>query len=453
MVGVGDGMLARKMLLAATCVGLPLAIGGCVADLFGDRALVYNQEAANGSDQAILTNIVRASLGRPLQFTQFTTVTGIASESLSLAGVIPFAVHRPTTVGAQATFMPSVGLSGGPNFTVVDLSTQEFYQGITSGIETQLLKYYLDQAGLSPTVLLPLLISDIFITTTSPTQPTIQTQTPGTVENFANFSEALEELIALGLNAEPDDKPTAESPALTETDAKDPKLLASLASGAAAGNTTLDLKRYEVADSITKNKDPNLVKSEYNNLKRNGNFIYFRLEKKSSKYRYCFSGETVEQARDALGLPELPLHYPIRIGKKTLLINIDKPDLCGSAPAPSASDTTQGTAQKVTENLKITTRSVQEIILFLGDIVRSGVPLDVYSTPQSGPGITVFSATEQPPAGPNVSATVDGRTYYVSVDATGQNMSSRVIQLVADLLALHSSAKNLPAPNVISVVP
>jgi hypothetical protein len=429
-------MLAQKMLLAATCVGLPLAIGGCVADLFGDRAVVYNQEAANGSDQAILTNIVRASLGRPLQFTQFTTVTGIASESLSLAGVIPFAVHRPTTVGAQATFMPSVGLSGGPNFTVVDLSTQEFYKGITSPIETQLLKYYLDQGAFNPTAVLFLLVSEITIIGPTPAQVFCS------VEHFHDCSDALTELIALGLNFESVDAPIPESPALSERDAKDPKLLASLASGAAAGNATLDLKRYEVPDSITKSKDLNLDKSEYDSLKHNRNSIYFRLEKKTSKYIGCFSPEKVQQVQKALSLPAFPLHFALTAGAKTTVVTFDKSNLCGAPQgAPKAAEVT------------FSTRSVQEIILLLGDSLRGSVSLPVFETPQGGPEITVFRAREQPPGGPSISTTVDGRTYYVSVDATGNDMSSRVIQLIADLIALHSSAKDLPAPNVISVVP
>jgi hypothetical protein len=74
---------------------LALIPGGCVADIFGERAVSYNQEAATNKDKTILTNIIRASRGRPLQFTDLTTVSGTASQSLSIAGVFPFAVRRP----------------------------------------------------------------------------------------------------------------------------------------------------------------------------------------------------------------------------------------------------------------------------------------------------------------------------------------------------------------------
>jgi hypothetical protein len=40
----------------------------------------------------------------------------------------------------------------------------------------------------------------------------------------------------------------------------------------------------------------------------------------------------------------------------------------------------------------------------------------------------------------------------VAVDPSGaKNTSSRIMQLVSDLLALQSSAKNLPAPNLIAI--
>jgi hypothetical protein len=100
---------------------------------------------------------------------------------------------------------------------------------------------------------------------------------------------------------------------------------------------------------------------------------------------------------------------------------------------------------------------VEEIIMFLGEIVREQAPprpqLRVLETPGSLVGARVlFSASEEPPPGPSISATVDGHTFYVEVDATGKNMSSRVIQLLAELIALHNSAKDLPAPNVITVI-
>jgi hypothetical protein len=428
-------------LLRHAHIVLPLLIGGCVADLFGERATSYNQEAAANKDRTILTNIVRASLGRPLQFTDITTVSGTASQSLSLAAVFPFAVHRPTTIGAQDTFSPTISLSGGPTFSIANLSTKEFYQGILSPIETTLLGYYLNEDEYPPTVLLPLIISSIIYTVPGSNIQNKIPNRPDTTDFLkSDFNQALTELLAIGLTAEQVNKPIAQSPALTEREAKEPRLLASLASGAAAGNTTLDLKRYDVA----KKDDPNLSEAEYGNIKNNK--IYYRLEKKNQTYRFCFDSLILNKHLEALKLT-LPTPVPLIHDRPELDIFLDKQHLCGAkipaGPVPTA---------KISENMIFQPRSVEGIILFLGDILRNKSKPEVFKHTNNANTTVLFTASEDPPGVPSISASVDGHTYYVSVDNTGKNMSSRVIQLLSELIALHNSAKDLPAPNVITVI-
>ena len=44
-------------------------------------------------------------------------------------------------------------------------------------------------------------------------------------------------------------------------------------------------------------------------------------------------------------------------------------------------------------------------------------------------------------------------TYYVAGDPNGKDdYSSQVMQIVTDLLALQSSAKNIPSPGVLTVI-
>jgi hypothetical protein len=253
----------RLDFLRGFCIASSLLMLGCVADLFGDRAAFYNQEAATNKDRTILTNIVRASLGSPLQFTELTTVSGTASQSLSLATVFPFAVHRPPTVGQSSTISLSMSLSGGPTFSVANLSSKEFYSGILTPLSTQMMAYYLSEGRYPLHVLLPLVISEI-IYGRKPKQYRI----PNTVSNSEQFYDAFNGLRALGLTVEPVTEAVAESPALTEEEAKNPDLLGRLASGITTGSTTLDLKRYNVVDpSKEDNKDPNFSKSEYDKLK------------------------------------------------------------------------------------------------------------------------------------------------------------------------------------------
>jgi hypothetical protein len=431
-----------------TSIALPLLIAGCVADIFGQRAVDYNTEADLNKDKAILTNIVRASLGRPLQFTELTTVSGTASASLSLAGTFPFAVHRPPSVGQFDTFSPTISLSGGPTFSVANLSTKEFYSGMLAPLEMQIIAYYLEQ-GYPPQRLLPLVISNI-------TYGPKNIRKNNDARSFDPFYSALNGLLALNLTTEKLSEPIAESPVLSEKDAKDPKLLASLASGAAVGNATLDLKRYDVPSDLAHAKDPNLSSTEYKQLKATNQSIYFRLEKQSVKYRFC-----VDAAEANITLPHLiymdwqPNPDPNSHGELVPVsgseVYIPEESQCG---AKSQGDNTQpDISLKGLENFKLQPRSVMEIIAFLGDIVKFGKVIKLFETTLARePTITLFTASEQVPSGSTISATVDAKTYYVEVDPYGNNMSSRVLELVAELIALHSSAKDLPAPNVITVI-
>ena len=61
-----------------------LQLGGCaVVDQYSGRAVGFNLEAEQATQQALLLNIVRASHRRPMQFTSVQSITGIASANLT----------------------------------------------------------------------------------------------------------------------------------------------------------------------------------------------------------------------------------------------------------------------------------------------------------------------------------------------------------------------------------
>src|ERR1700757_3767161 len=69
---------ARAAVLAAAV----LVLAGCtVVDRFSGRAVEYNLQAEQAQEQALLLNIVRASMRRPMQFTSLQSITGTASAS------------------------------------------------------------------------------------------------------------------------------------------------------------------------------------------------------------------------------------------------------------------------------------------------------------------------------------------------------------------------------------
>jgi hypothetical protein len=356
------------------------------------------------------------------------------------------------------TLSPSISLSGGPTFSVANLSTKEFYSGILNSIPTQEVADYLNE-GYPPEILLPLVISDI---TFGPKErPLLRLSNNLNLSGFDYFYSALNRLIAIGLSAEALDKPMAESPVLTEKDARNPKLLATLASGTAAGNTALDLKRYKLAKPTDPaNTDPNLLPAEYDQLKRSGDFIYFRLEKKNTRYVFCLDQLKLKKSLEESGRTlststKITLLFRPGPGGKAVPntntdVLIDETFLCGTNVRGEAG-TEPSKSLKGFQNLRFSTRSVAGIISFLGEVVHSNEALTVFKTPQGG-AQTLFSASEQVPPGPSISATVDSHTYYVKVDSSGEDRSSQVLELLAELIALNNSSKDLPAPNVITVI-
>jgi hypothetical protein len=96
-----------------------------------------------------------------LQFTDISTVTGTALAQGSLSAEIPIRIGGTSFVAPQILNLnPSASVSGGPNFSVANLSTQEFYQGLQSSIDAQVIANYV-ASGVSRNLLLPLLISEI----------------------------------------------------------------------------------------------------------------------------------------------------------------------------------------------------------------------------------------------------------------------------------------------------
>jgi len=158
--------LSSWLLTPICCAAL---LGCAVVDQYSGRAIVYNLEAERAQDQAILLNIVRAYLHRPMQFTTVSTITGTALASGGAQYTLPTNVpFRPSTQGATgiAAFPPlptwlfSGTMSGGPAFTVPVLDTQEFYQGILKAIPAQLWDLYI-QANYPPDLLFNLFVQKV----------------------------------------------------------------------------------------------------------------------------------------------------------------------------------------------------------------------------------------------------------------------------------------------------
>lgn len=425
---------------AAACLVATMLSGCALTDDFDRRATSYNYYASDAKSATVLLNIVRAAHAQPLQFSDVTTMSGTSSASASLSSNIPVAIS-PATATKTTTLSPSASLSGSTTFNVTNLNNQEFYYGLQSPISVQLVANYL-KAGINPHILLPLLVSELEVRNDQSISRL--TNTADSTASFAAFYTAMKQLVAHGLSAEQVRKKSTIGPVLSSMQARNPRLLAALAT-----NTSSD------APSLSE-------------LKGNRGF---QLEKSSSSYRFCFDRLKLDGATPFAPIPfetaviksgpprrvTIALAYAHDVPLQALTLYVDSRRFCGSDVA-----STSGAGQAKHDagmNFTLTTRSVEGVIQYLGEMVRTELGIgDRRASTLAVPvepdrEFHLFRVTRGIPARPGAWVTYAGHVYGIEVDPSGQrDSSSRVIQLLTDLLALQSSAKNLPAPNIISVI-
>ena len=131
-------MCGVRVTCRAAVALLCLALPNCaIVDQYSDRATMYNVEAEQAQEKALLLNIIRSSQRRPLQFTTVTSIVG--SASLTGTGGYSGPVNVPFRAsGGSGSYPPLTtwtaggSLNGAETFTVPVLDTQEFYQEILS---------------------------------------------------------------------------------------------------------------------------------------------------------------------------------------------------------------------------------------------------------------------------------------------------------------------------------
>jgi hypothetical protein len=175
----------------------------------------------------------------------------------------------------------------------------------------------------------------------------------------------------------------------------------------------------------------------------------------SSGDRFCFSSVHYPKKDDPDRWQRIPISTPSHVifltyenGVPSFPVTVPPSQYCGSKGRD------QGSRQKIS----IKTRSLEEIFTFLGQIVRtelglaSGNETSLSVKLENKPDFNLFHVEQRLPIGEEPWAIYNGQVFSVRIDASGErDASSRVLQLVTDLLALQSSAKNFPAPNLIAV--
>ena len=434
-MAAGAGLGSKLAALAS--LAWIVALGGCAAiDGFSSRARDYNTETAETKSGSVLTNILRAAYTEPLQFTDISTVSGQGSINAGVTSGVPFPFRGGQGVPLAQQFItlaPSAGASANSQFSVANLNNQEFYNGLQAPVEAQLIASYMS-AGVDPWVLFSLLVSEIEVTRDG--RRTIFKNDASDARSYFGFLQAMRFLVDAGISAEKVGDTTFVGPSLSEEEAKNPRTLAALISTTSADGPTL---------SKTPDGD-------------------YRLAKKSSQHRFCFdrarSAQAVPLGRglQAFTAPTAggPMTVPLAISDERpvrgLTIRLQAGDYCGAG-------TDARNVKVLDRTFRIATRSVAGVFDYLGKIVRTelglqtGEPVSLALKPYPGQELTLFRVRRGLAASSGIAVNYRGETIGIDLDPAGENdKSSRVLQILTELLALKSSAKNLPAPNLVTIL-
>ncbi|MBV9860388.1 MAG: hypothetical protein JO038_09845 [Alphaproteobacteria bacterium] len=476
---------------------LLLSTAACgVVDQFSDRAVDFNIEAEQAQLQAILLNIIRASYNRPMQFTTVSTVTGTASVSGGTSLSIPFGHHRPPLQSSPDVLGITDSISGGPTFTVPVLDTQEFYQGELKPVTGQEYRFFLDE-GITPSVLFYTLIDRIELTVAGSKPPTIFTfhDYVGDDLDLDVFQAVGDYLLSMGLTIERVEHTQQIGGAMNAAQ------LGGLRDLAAATTAGLRVVPVQAATPAGKAQHTPRTPTQYRaekvepiyrpcfdamvpkpdvtmdadllcgssattdnpaqtegNLARTGGFVAPRLAAWLAEIRNAFIRRLRENHDDAAAdelqrVPQLPGNQKLQLklytrSTESILYHF------GSVVARSRA---QGRVTSQSFTVGIGPRVIQ---VKIGEPYLP-YPLTSCQAPMRSAGyrcenLFVLDAASGTSDGPKpkaaISVSYEGTEYGVPADQERAGRTMRLLDLVKQLLALHTSAKELPASNVLNVI-
>jgi len=486
-----------------------LALSSCsIVDDFSGRAVHFNVVAEQAQQQALLLNIVRASLNRPMQFTTLSSITGTASESGNGTLSLPFGPpgHRPPKTLSPDVLGLSGTISGGPTFTVPVLDTQEFYQGELKPLSGQEYRFFLDE-GITPSVLFYLFVDTIELKAISGTKSQIFTFHSYVADDFDNdrYETVADYLLALGLSIEQLHHSQTIGPPIASAQLHDLRDLAQLTSAGlhltAVHNGPKPASTFKSTTSALKP----VTKTESKPVEGKGPTQY-QIEKSSTVYRPCFNPppgatasavidpallcgsndptDTTEQTTNTLGrtggfvAPDLAAALEkVRTDYIAVLEQKNQSAIAAQMRALPA------IPSDATLQVRLYMRSPEAILHFLGSVVARqlypGLEAPRVIRVKIGEPYLPYPATRCPatndPNAPGdvspgfrcdnlfvlllgqstdsaLSVDYDGKSYSVPPSDRVAGRTMRMLDLIKQIMALHTSAKDLPASNVLNII-
>lgn len=422
-----------------------LASGCSTIDRFGGRAVTINGATQDSKSRSIMMNVMRAAYREPLQFSDVSTVAGTGQITGSLGINAPIK-SSPVNGARNFALNPTVGATGTNQFNITNLNTQEFYFGLQSPVSMQQIANLID-AGYDPTLILFLTASELNVTTVGKDGKklfvTIRNDTDNPDGIGASYY-AFQQMVKMGFSEQATDGQPY-GPAMTIAEAKNSRYVAAIQ---ATAGSDLALKKNEdgtfqfykkggFATCFDVSKAPPLPSEAL--------LLDTKDQKISDFYRAITDAERFSDER------VLMLAVFDNKAVPGTQIPIPKESLCGYKPGPGAKPATDDNKPSFT--LKM--RSVEGIFQFLGAMARRQVAIAPginRNELKVGPGFA-FRVQEGQSEKSSVDVWLHDKAYFIERDPSGNNdQSTQVLQILTDLLALQSSAKNIPSPGLITVI-
>jgi hypothetical protein len=503
-------MLRQIGIFAAAGVAFVVLAGCAIVDKYADRAVDFNLQAEKTQQQNLLLNIIRASLRRPMQFTGLSSISGNATATggvtggytnahqtpwLSIFNIVPATTSTSTAISRTVTGTGSgtASLSGGQNFTVPVLDTQEFYQGILKELEIEVIDYYVKQ-GFPLELLFDLFVLKIeVIATDSCDRFTFRNSVRNQLQ-FGQFQALVDYLLSSGFTTETVRSNRPYGPPIASTheplNASDTAKLVEAYSKASSAGLELQVEKNGIS-----------------------------LRKRSSSVRLCFdvSGNNRPTWLNILGSH----HHCGQASSPVTTRSAPKCGLSGDDPGVMLSELLLDRIKQAQQaaiaagnnsvedyfpinrfrnkhvTFFFTMRSVEGIMYYLGEVTRvhlqpefgepsriiqtktglrfGTLPMSDCNSDENGgkrqqkhdlrrlarhheldkrsyncENLFLLETGLKPDA--FFSVRYDGENYYVPNETDRAGRTLQVLELVKQLLALHTSAKQLPQSSVISII-
>jgi hypothetical protein len=153
----------------ALILTLAMMFCGCVASngIVRSQAVSFDDIIEDTTDKLLVLNILRAKDKAPLHFNEIPSIHESIQATASLTATYPFGMPLFATANpGRSSVTPGLNLQVSPSFEIDHLDTKDFVTGMATPIDTKFVKYWLDR-GLDPRIVLLLFFSAADITETT----------------------------------------------------------------------------------------------------------------------------------------------------------------------------------------------------------------------------------------------------------------------------------------------